>query len=117
MMQVHKTPPIWLSAAVIAISLLGCATTGTPTWNPGAPDAETVEHYTLAMKAVDEKDQNAAQAAFYLLRSDVMRMHTNVYSVQAALAVLYKVSNAIDKEDWATARNGALALQATYGRR
>jgi hypothetical protein len=36
--------------------------------------------------------------------------------LQAALAILYSVSNAVDKEDWATAQNGALALQASYGR-
>jgi hypothetical protein len=29
---------------------------------------------------------------------------------------LYSVSNAVDKEDWATAQNGALALQASYGK-
>jgi hypothetical protein len=113
MTQVGKM--VWLNAAIIAVGLVGCASTS-PTWNPGAPDATTVEHYTLAMKAIQAKSKPDAQAAFYLLRSDVMRMRTNVVDLQAALAILYVVSNAVDKEDWATAQNGALALQASYGK-
>jgi hypothetical protein len=106
---------LWLDAAMIGVGLVGCVSAG-PSWNPGAPDATTVEHYTLAMKAIQAKSQYDAQAAFYLLRSDVMRMRTNIVDSQAALAILYRVSNAVDKEDWATAQNGALALQATYGK-
>src|SRR5580692_10376203 len=113
MTQVVKM--IWINSAIIAIGLVGCASTG-PTWNPGAPDATTVEHYTLAMKAIQAKSKYDAQAAFYLLRSDVMRMRTNIVDLQAALAILYSVSNAVDKEDWAKAQRGALALQASYGR-
>jgi hypothetical protein len=104
-----------LNAAMIGIGLVGCVSTG-PSWNPGAPDSTTVEHYTLAMKAIQAKSQYDAQAAFYLLRSDVMRMRTNTVDLQAALAILYSVSNAVDKQDWATAQNGALALQASYGK-
>jgi hypothetical protein len=112
MMEVIR---VWLNAAIIAVGLAGCVSTG-PSWNPGAPDAPTVEHYTLAMKAVQAKSKPDAQAAFYLLRSDVMRMRTNTLDQQAALAILYKVSNAVDKEDWATAQNGVLALAASYGK-
>jgi hypothetical protein len=113
---------VLLSAAIVAVGLVGCASTsptwnpGSPTWNPGAPDAITVEHYTLAMKAIQAKSQPDAQAAFYLLRSDVMRMRTNTLDLQAALSILYIVSNAVDKEDWATAQHGAVALQASYGK-
>jgi hypothetical protein len=113
MMEVIKI--LWLNAAMIGIGLVGCVSAG-QSWNPGAPDATTVEHYTLAMKAIQAKSQYDAQAAFYLLRSDVMRMRTNIVTLQAALAILYSVSNAVDKEDWATAQNGALALQASYGK-
>jgi hypothetical protein len=105
----------WLNAAVVAAGLLGCVSTG-PSWNPGAPDAATVEHYTLAINAIQAKSQPDAQAAFYLLRSDAMRMRTNTLHLQAALAILYSVSNAVDKEDWATAQRGADALHASYGR-
>jgi hypothetical protein len=113
MTQVVKM--VWLNAAMITVGLVGCISTS-PTWNPGAPDAETVEHYTLAMKAIQAKSQNDAQAAFYLLRSDAMRMRTNIVDIQAALAILYSVSNAVDKEDWATAQRGADALNASYGK-
>ena len=106
---------VLLNVALIAVGLVGCVS-ASPTWSPGAPDAPTVEHYTLAMKAIEAKSQYDAQAAFYLLRSDVMRMRTNIVHLQAALAILYSVSNAVDKEDWATAQRGALALQASYGK-
>jgi hypothetical protein len=113
MMEGLKTA--WLNAAILAVGLVGCVSTG-PSWNPGAPDATTGEHYTLAVKAIQAKSQYDAQAAFYLLRSDVMRMRTNMVDLQAALAILYSVSNAVDKEDWTTAQNGALALQTSYGK-
>jgi hypothetical protein len=113
MTQVVKM--VRLNVAMIAVGLVGCASTGA-TWSPGAPDATTVEHYTLAIKAVQAKSKPDAQAAFYLLRSDVMRMRTNTLELQSALAILYTVSNAVDKEDWTTAQRGALSLQASYGK-
>jgi hypothetical protein len=113
MAQVLKT--VSLNAAIMAFGLVGCVSTS-PKWNPGAPDAETVEHYTLAMNAIQAKSQNDAQAAFYLLRSDAMRMRTNIVDLQAALAILYSVSNAVDKQDWAAAQRGADALHASYGK-
>ena len=113
MTQVVKM--VWLNAAIMAFGLVGCVSTSR-TWNPGAPDAETVEHYTLAINAIQAKSQNDAQAAFYLLRSDAMRMRTNIVDIQAALAILYSVSNAVDKEDWATAQRGVLALNSSYGK-
>jgi hypothetical protein len=45
-----------------------------------------------------------------------MRMRTNIVDIQAALAILYSVSNAVDKEDWATAQRGVLALHSSYGK-
>jgi hypothetical protein len=37
-------------------------------------------------------------------------------TMMAALARLYGVSNAVDKEDWDAARNGILELNQSYGR-
>ena len=92
----------------------GC--TSIATWNPGAPDALTTEHYDLAKAAIEAKSKHDAQAALYLLRSDIERMRTNAPTMMAALARLYGVSNAVDKEDWGAARNGILELKASYGR-
>ena len=101
------------SSALLSV-LLGCSST--PTWVPGAPDAMTAEHYALVVQAIDAKAKADAQAALYLLRADVLRMQTNTAEMQLALARLYRVSNAVDKEDWATARNGLDVLAASYGR-
>jgi hypothetical protein len=43
-------------------------------------------------------------------------MRTNAPTMMAALARLYGVSNAVDKEDWDAARNGILELNQSYGR-
>lgn len=101
------------SSALVAV-LLGCSST--PTWDPGAPDALTAEHYALVVSAIDAKTKNDAQAALYLLRSDVLRMRTNIVEQQFALTRMYVVSNAVDKEDWPAARSAIQELAARYGR-
>jgi len=105
---------VLVSAAALIVGLLGCSTT--PTWDPGAPDASAAEHYSLALAAIDARAKPDAQAALYLLRTDVMRMRTNAVEMQLALARLYTVTNAVDKEDWGTARKAIDVLRANYGR-
>ncbi len=105
---------VLLAAAALVAGLLGCSST--PTWDPGAPDAMTAEHYSLALSAIDAKAKPDAQAALYLLRNDVTRMRTNSVEMQLALARIYAVTNAVDKEDWGTARKGLEVLAASYGR-
>ena len=105
---------MWIGALALAAGTIGCSTTST--WDPGAPDALTIEHYTLAQNAIDAKNLQDAQAALYLLRSDVMRMRTNAPEMQLALSRLYVVTNAVDKQDWATARKAVELLRTYYGR-
>jgi hypothetical protein len=105
---------VLLSAAALAVGLLGCSSI--QTWDPGAPDALTTEHYDLTKAAIDAKSKLDAQAALQLLRADVQRMRTNAQTMMAALARLYGVSNAVDREDWSAARNGILELDRSYGR-
>ena len=114
MKSITRRTSLWLGAAALLVGLLGCSST--PTWDPGAPDAQTAEHYSMAQKAIDAKSLHDAQAALYLLRTDVMRMRTNAVEMQIALAALYAVANAVDKEDWAAARAALQALGANYGR-
>src|SRR5262245_32835187 len=93
---------ILFCGAALAAGLLSC--TPFQTWNPGAPDALVNEHYELATTAIEAKSKHDAQAALYLLRSDVDRMRTNAPTMMAALARLYGVTNAVDREDWDAAR-------------
>jgi hypothetical protein len=72
-----------LGAAIFVVVHPGC--TSTPTWEIGAPDALTVEHYELARTAIEAKSKEEAQAAFYLLRSDVLRMRTNSLTAMVTL--------------------------------
>lgn len=99
---------------VLTAGSVGCSTA--PTWDPGAPDALTVEHYTLAQNAIDAKRLQDAQGALYLLRNDVTRMRTNAAEMQLALSRLYVVTNAVDKQDWTEARKALEVLRTQYGR-
>ena len=114
MKSITRRTSLWLVAAALLVGLLGCSST--PTWDPGAPDAMTAEHYALTQKAIDAKSRPDAQAALYLLRTDVMRMRTNAVEMQVALARLYGVANAVDKEDWNAARAALQTLATNYGR-
>ena len=114
MTSIVRSPSLWLGIVALLVGLLGCSST--PTWDPGAPDAMTAEHYSLTQSAIDAKSKQDAQAALYLLRADVMRMRTNTVEMQLALSRLYGVTNAVDKEDWTAARAGIQTLRANYGR-
>ena len=114
MKTITRRTSLWIGAVALLVGLFGCSST--PTWEPGAPDAMTAEHYALAQKAIDAKSLHDAQAALYLLRADVMRMRTNVVEAQIALAALYAVTNAVNKEDWAAARPALETLRVNYGR-
>jgi hypothetical protein len=114
MKSITRRASLWIGALALLVGLFGCSST--PTWDPGAPDAMTAEHYALAQTAIDAKSKQDAQAALYLLRADVMRMRTNTVEMQVALARLYGVTNAVDKEDWTAARAALQTLQANYGR-
>ena len=105
---------VLLGTVAFLAGMVGCSST--PMWEPGAPDALTAEHYALALSAIDAKVKPDAQAALYLLRTDVMRMRTNTVDAQVALARLYAVANAVDKEDWAAARSSIEVLRTSYGR-
>jgi hypothetical protein len=113
-MAIIRQFTVRLGTTVLVMGALGC--TQTPMWDPGAPDPMTVEHYVLARTAVDAHSKPDAQAAFYLLRSDVMRMRTNTLALQSALARLYRASNNVDKEDWSAANSSLLSLQRDFGR-
>jgi hypothetical protein len=114
MMRHGLSLSVLLGAATFVVGLPGC--TSTPTWEVGAPDALTVEHYQLAQKAIEAKSKEEAQAAFYLLRSDVLRMRTNSLTTVVTLEHLYRTSNKIDKEDWGAARSDLQALKIAFGR-
>ena len=73
----------------------------------------TADHYALAKTAIEAKNEHDAQAALYLLRSDILRMATDSLTMQAALANLYGVTNAVDKEDWDKAHSRLLGLKET----
>ena len=103
--------------AVLLVGLLGCASTSTstPTWSPGSPDALTHEHYLHAAAAIQAKSKHDAQAALFLLQTDVTRMRTNSVDMEIILAALYAVIDAVNKEDWDTARKVIQQVHTSYG--
>jgi hypothetical protein len=66
------------------------------------------------MKAIKAKSQPDAQAALSLLRSDILRAHTNSLSVEGALVILRRAGSAVDQGDWETAQARVLELKAAY---
>jgi methylthioribose-1-phosphate isomerase len=116
MKAIDRRLSMLVGTAALLVGLVGCSTAPTSTWDPGAPDALTAEHYSLVLAAIDKKAKQDAQAALYLLRADVMRMRTNAVEMQLALSRLYAVTNAVDKEDWTAARSGIQTLRTNYGR-
>jgi hypothetical protein len=112
--SIRRAFALVLGSSALVTVLLGCSST--PTWVPGAPDALTAEHYALAVSAIDANSKHDAQAALYLLRSDVLRMQTNIVEQQLALSRMYVAINAVDKEDWPAARSAIQVLAVSYGR-
>jgi len=70
----------------------------------------------MAKTAIDESDKESTQAAFFVLREDVLRMRSNTLQVQAALVMLDHVSDAVDNGDWDAACKDILALREAFGR-
>ena len=99
---------------VAALLIAGCATTSS--WDPGYPDAATIEAYELAKKAVKEKKREDAQAALRLLSDNVLRLRVDTLSLQASLARIYGIENAVNAGDWDKALSRLKAGQARWGR-
>ena len=110
-----KTLSALLGTAILTVGLLGCASTSTSTWSPGSPDALTQEHYLHAAAAIQAKSKHDAQAALFLLQTDVTRMRTNTVDMEIIMAALYAVIDAVNKEDWDTARKVIEQVHASYG--
>jgi hypothetical protein len=66
------------------------------------------------MAAIETKTKPDAQAAFYLLRDDVLRMRNNTLAVQASLAQLYRASGR--QRGLGRGACITLALKLDYGR-
>ena len=115
MIWTHGSLSASLSAAVLTVGVLGCAST--PSWRPGDPDASTTEHYQLAQAAIEARNQHNADAALELLSNDVSRMETNTATQAAALSDLHRVKNAVTHQNWDDARDRLLKWNASYGRR
>jgi hypothetical protein len=114
-MAVYRRFRLWFGVGILGLLLIGCATTAG--WSPGEPDEATIEHYALAQSAIAAKSIDDAQAALYLLRSDINRMRTSAPELMAALARVYEVNRAIERGDWEAARVRLEDLRVNYGRR
>ncbi|MGB5422890.1 MAG: hypothetical protein WBN03_12065 [Desulfobacterales bacterium] len=104
---------IFLSTVLFILALGGCASTP-PGPGPGTPDEIQLQHYEMVKSAIEAKDRVNALAALALFEADIFRWHTNTLTEAVAITELLALTDAVDKEEWASANKTLTDLKAKY---
>jgi hypothetical protein len=104
---------IFFSTALFIQALGGCASTP-PGPGPGTPDEIQIQHYEMVKSAIEAKDRVNALAALALFEADIFRWHTNTLTEAVAITELLALTDAVDKEEWASANKKLTDLKAKY---
>jgi hypothetical protein len=104
---------IFLSSALFILALGGCASTP-PGPGPGTPDEIQLQHYEMVKSAIEAKDRVNALAALALFEADIFRWHTNTLTEAVAITELLALTDAVDKEEWASANKMLTDLKEKY---
>jgi len=104
---------ISLSTAFFILALVGCASTP-PGPGPGTPDEIQMQHYEMVKSAIEAKDRINALAALALFEADIFRWHTNTLTEAVAITELLSLTDAVDKEEWASAHKMLIDLKSKY---
>ncbi|MBW2198068.1 MAG: hypothetical protein JRF58_09500 [Deltaproteobacteria bacterium] len=104
---------IFLSTAIFILALGGCASTA-PGPGPGTPDELQAQHFNMMVSAIESKDRVHALAALALLEADILRWRVNTLSLEVAVTELLALTEAVDNEDWATAKKMLLDIKSKY---
>lgn len=105
----------FFSAALFILALGGCASTP-PGPGPGTPDEMQMQHYEMLKSAIETQDRIDALAALALFEADIFRWHTNSLTVAVAITELLALTDAVDKEEWASANKMLIDLKSKYRR-
>ena len=104
---------LFVSTALFILALGGCASTP-PGPGPGTPDEMQLQHYEMLKSAIEAKDRVDALAALALFEADIFRWHTNTLTVEVTITELLALTDAVDKEEWASANKMFIDLKSKY---
>ena len=104
---------IFVSTALFILVLGGCASTP-PGPGPGTPDEMQMQHYEMLKSAIEAKNRVEALAALALFEADIFRWHTNTLTEAVAITELLALTDAVDKEEWASANKMLIDLKSKY---
>ena len=109
----HYVGVVMLSM-VLAFLPLGSLASGTAAPGPGTPDELQLQHYEQFLNAMDKEDRVSALAALALFEADIFRWHTNTMNQMIALTELIRLTDAVDDEEWQTAKKLVRDLKNKY---
>ena len=104
---------LFVSTALFILALGGCASTA-PGPGPGTPDELQAQHFNMMVSAIESEDRVHALAALALLEADILRWRVNTLSLEVAVTELLALTEAVDNEDWATAKKMLLDIKSKY---
>ncbi len=104
---------IFVSTALFILALGGCASTP-PGPGPGTPDEMQMQHYEMLKSAIEAKNRVEALAALALFEADIFRWHTNTLTEATTITELLALTDAVDKEEWASANKMLIDLKSKY---
>ena len=104
---------VFFSAMLLFLVLGGCASIP-PGPGPGTPDKIQLQHYEMLKSAIEAKNRVEALAALALFEGDIFRWHTNTLTEAVAITELLALTDAVDEEDWESAKKMLVDLKSKY---
>ena len=107
---------IFLSTALFILALGGCASTPSGP-GPGTPDEMQMQHYEMLKSAIEAKNRVEALAALALFEADIFRWQEDTLTVANAITEIVALTDAVDKQEWASAQKMVQDLLSKYRRK
>jgi len=104
---------IFLSIALFALALGGCASTP-PVTGPGTPDETQLQHYEMLKSAIEVQSKVDALAALALMQADVSRWRVHWSQIAKAMADLATLTDSVNEENWDLANKQFQDLKIYY---
>ncbi len=72
------------------------------------------QHYQMLKSAIEEENKVNALVALDLFEQDVSRWYTNKLTEATAITELKELTDAVDQEDWDSAKKILMDLESKY---
>ncbi len=115
---VHAQSSLFIRSIILGIVLFlmmlgGCASPP-PGPGPGKPDEMQWQHSQMLKTAIEEENKVNALVALDLFEQDVSRWYTNKVTEATAITELKELTDAVDQEDWDSAKKILMDLESKY---